>query len=146
MLDISFIRSNVDAVKAAIKNKRFDLDLEELLTADKTRREAIVLLDAQRARKNEVSALIPKASKEDRPKLIDEGKAVRAEIERLEPVLTEANKKFEELMLRVPSLPRPEVPPLRPQSLRQPRPRPGRRVRPDRGRSARERCAPGSTY
>ena len=110
MLDISFIRSNVDAVKAAIKNKRFDLDLEELLSADKTRREAIVTLDAQRARKNEVSALIPKASKEDRPKLIDEGKAVRAEIERLEPVLAEANKKFEELMLRVPSLPRPEVP------------------------------------
>src|SRR5690349_9521572 len=107
MLDIAFIRNNVEAVKAAIKNKRCELDLDELLAADKTRREAIVSLDAKRARKNEVSALIPKASKDDRPKLIEEGKAVRAEIERLEPLLTEANKKFEDLMLRVPSLPRP---------------------------------------
>jgi seryl-tRNA synthetase len=110
MLDIAFIRQNPDVVKAAITNKRLELDLDELLAADKTRRETIAVLDAQRARKNEVSALIPKASKEERPKLIEEGKAVRAEIERLEPILNEVNKAFENLMLRVPSIPRPEVP------------------------------------
>ena len=110
MLDIAFIRQNPEVVKAAITNKRVELDLDELLAADKTRRETIVVIDARRARRNEVSALIPKASKEERPKLIEEGKAVRTDLEKLEPQLTEANRRFEELMLRVPSIPRPEVP------------------------------------
>jgi seryl-tRNA synthetase len=110
MLDIAFIRNNADAVRAAIKNKRCDLDLDQLLAADKTRREAIATLDTKRARKNAIAGLIPKATKEERPALIEEGKQVKTDIEQLEPVLAEANRVFEDLMLRVPSLPRPEVP------------------------------------
>ena len=41
MLDIAFIRQNVDAVRAAITNKRCDVDLDALLAADKERRDAI---------------------------------------------------------------------------------------------------------
>jgi seryl-tRNA synthetase len=110
MLDINFIRNNPDAVRAAIVNKRCELDLDELLSADRARREGIVQLDAKRARKNEIASLIPKATKEERPKLIEEAKEVRLEIERLEPELAEVNRKFNDLMLRVPSIPRPEVP------------------------------------
>lgn len=110
MLDIAFIRQNPDVVRAAITNKRLSLDLDELLTADKDRRETIAKLEQRRARKNEIAAAIPKASKEDRPKLIEEGKAVKAELETLEPALTEVQKRFDDLMLRVPSIPRPEVP------------------------------------
>ncbi|MEO6419755.1 MAG: serine--tRNA ligase [Polyangiaceae bacterium] len=110
MLDIAFIRKNPDVVRAAVTNKRLSLDLDELLAADKIRRDAIVLLDAKRSRKNELSALIPKASKDDRPKLVDEAKEIRGQIEQLEPELAEANKRFDDLMLRVPSIPRPEVP------------------------------------
>jgi seryl-tRNA synthetase len=110
VLDISFIRENPDAVRAAIKNKRFDLNLDDLLEADRARREIISLLEGARKRKNEVAAAIPKASKEDRPKLIEEGKSIKTEIESLEPKLTEAQARFDDLMLRVPSIPRPEVP------------------------------------
>lgn len=110
MLDISFIRQNPDVVRAAIKNKRVELDFDELLRADKERRETIAAIEAKRARKNEIAQLIPKASKEDRPKLIEEGKSVKTELDRLEPSLTEAQKNFDALMLRVPSIPRPEVP------------------------------------
>jgi seryl-tRNA synthetase len=110
MLDIQFIRQNADQVKAAIKNKRLDLDVDELLAADKERRESTTLLEQKRARKNELSASIPKASKDDRPKLVDEAKQVRTDIEQLEPKLAEVQKRFQDLMLRVPSIPRPEVP------------------------------------
>src|SRR5690606_37282912 len=110
MLDIAFIRQNADAVRTAIANKRLTLDLDELLAADKERREALSKLEQRRARKNEIAQLIPKASKEERPKLIDEGKAVKAEIEQLEPTLAEVQRRYDDLMLRVPSLPRPEVP------------------------------------
>jgi seryl-tRNA synthetase len=110
MLDIAFIRQNADTVRAAVKNKRLDLNVDALLAADKTRRETVTLLDERRAKKNALSALIPKAAAEERAKLVAEAKDVRAEIERLEPALAEANATFEALMLRVPSVPRPEVP------------------------------------
>ncbi|MBS2017156.1 MAG: serine--tRNA ligase, partial [Deltaproteobacteria bacterium] len=110
MLDIAFIRQNVDVVKAAIKNKRLSLDLDELLAADKERRETVARIEQKRARKNEIAALIPKASKDDRPKLIEEGKTVKTELEELEPALGIVQKRFDDLMLKVPSIPRPEVP------------------------------------
>jgi seryl-tRNA synthetase len=110
MLDIQFIRQNADQVKAAIRNKRLDLNLDDLLAADKERRESTTLLEQKRARKNELSASIPKASKDDRPKLVEEAKQVRTDIEQLEPKLAEVQKRFQDLMLRVPSIPRPEVP------------------------------------
>jgi seryl-tRNA synthetase len=110
MLDIQFIRQNDALVRAAIKNKGFDLDLDELLAADRERRETTTSLEQKRARKNELSALIPKASKDDRPRLVDEAKQVRADVEVLEPKLAEVQRRFQDLMLRVPSVPRPEVP------------------------------------
>jgi seryl-tRNA synthetase len=110
MLDIQFIRQNAEQVRAAIKNKRFDLNLDDLLEADKERRETTRELEQLRARKNELSALIPKADQEERPKLVFDAKQVRTDIERLEPQLAEVTKRFQGLMLRVPSVPRPEVP------------------------------------
>jgi seryl-tRNA synthetase len=110
MLDIAFIRQNADVVRAAITNKKIVLDLDELLGADKERRETIARIEQKRARKNEIAQLIPKASKEQRPTLIEEGKSVKSELEQLEPALTSAQKRFDDLMLRVPSVPRPEVP------------------------------------
>ncbi len=110
MLDIAFIRQNADVVRAAITNKRVELNLDDLLGADKDRRELIAKIEQKRARKNEIAAQIPKASKEERPALIEEGKSVKTELEQLEPALTQAQKTFDDLMLRVPSIPRPEVP------------------------------------
>jgi seryl-tRNA synthetase len=110
MLDIQFIRQHPDDVRAAIRNKGFDLDLDVLLEADRERREVTRELEQRRARKNELSALIPKATKEGRPALVDEAKQVRADIEKLEPALAEVQRRYQDLMLRVPSVPRPEVP------------------------------------
>jgi seryl-tRNA synthetase len=110
MLDIGFIRQNAEVVRAAIANKRIGVDLDALLATDRERREIIARLDAVRARKNQIAQLIPKASKDERPKLVDEGKTTKAEIEQLEPQLTEVSKRFDDLMLRIPSIPRPEVP------------------------------------
>jgi seryl-tRNA synthetase len=110
MLDIQFIRQNTDLVRAAVKNKGLTLDVDDLLAADRERREATTELEQKRARKNELSAGIPKATKDERPKLVEEAKQIRTEIEQLEPRLGEIQKRYGDLMLRVPSLPRPEVP------------------------------------
>jgi seryl-tRNA synthetase len=110
MLDIQYIRQNADQVRAAITHKRLELDLDQLLAADKERREATTSLEQKRARKNELSALIPQAAKEGRPALVEEARQVRTDIEQLEPRLADIQRRFQDLMLRVPSLPRPEVP------------------------------------
>src|SRR5262249_11109931 len=110
MLDIAFIRQNAHLVRASIKNKRVELDLAPLLAADKDRRETSGKLEQKGDRKNELAALIPKAAKDERPRLIDEGKTVKGELESLEPALVDVQRRFDDLMLRVPSLPRPEVP------------------------------------
>jgi seryl-tRNA synthetase len=110
MLDIAFIRQNPEAVRKAARDKGFDLDLDALLAIDKERRELIVELEGKRRRKNEIAEAIPKAQKDERPKLIEEGKQVKAELERLEPELAKISARFDDLLLRVPSIPRPEVP------------------------------------
>jgi seryl-tRNA synthetase len=110
MLDIQYIRQNPALVRDAIKNKGFDLRLDDLLDADRERRETTTALEQKRARKNELSALIPKADKNDRQRLVEEAKQVRTEVEVLEPKLAEVQRRFQDLMLRVPSVPRPEVP------------------------------------
>jgi seryl-tRNA synthetase len=110
MLDIAFIRQNAETVRTAALNKRLDLDVDALLAADRVRRETVGLLDTKRARKNTLSALIPKAKPEERAALVAEAKEIRAEIERLEPALAEATRSLDAMLLRVPSIPRPEVP------------------------------------
>lgn len=110
MLAIAYIRDNPDIVRAAIRNKRVDVDLDALLAADKQRRDALARLERRRARKNEIAQLIPKVSKDERPKLVEEGKALKAELEQLELSLLAIQNKFDDLLLRIPSIPRPEVP------------------------------------
>ncbi|MDZ4228752.1 MAG: serine--tRNA ligase, partial [Patescibacteria group bacterium] len=47
MLDINFIRENPDQVKQATKNKGYDPKVvDEVLTADKTRREQLQKIEA----------------------------------------------------------------------------------------------------
>lgn len=51
MLDIKFIRDNADKVKEAVKNKRIDLNLDELLDADTKRRDLLTELESLQAAK-----------------------------------------------------------------------------------------------
>jgi seryl-tRNA synthetase len=102
MLDIQFIRENADQVRAAIANKRLTLDLDELLAVDKERREATTRLEQRRARKTSCETTRDaRARRRGSP---------ATEMEELEPKLAEINRRYQDLMLRVPSLPRPEVP------------------------------------
>ncbi len=110
MLDIAFIRQHPDQVRAAATHKGITLDLDALLEIDRVRREKLGQLEQRRARKNEIASLIPKATKEERPGLIEEGKAVKTELETLEPELVQLTQSYEDLMLRVPSVPLAEVP------------------------------------
>ncbi|RDV39309.1 serine--tRNA ligase [Bradymonadaceae bacterium TMQ3] len=110
MLDIKFIRENVETVKEAARNKRFDVDIDRLLELDERRRDLMSSSEKIRARRNEVAQAIPKASKEERPALIEEGKQLKEDLASYEEELVEVQSAYEGLMLMVPNVTLPEVP------------------------------------
>lgn len=63
MIDINLIRSNPDAVAAALEKRGCKADLDEILKLDGTRREIIGRTEALKAEKNKVSADIPRLKK-----------------------------------------------------------------------------------
>ena len=110
MLDLKFIRENPGKVRWAIEVKRISLNLDELLTADKEvarfKRE-IQLLNEE---KNSNSKRMGKASPEERPQIIERGKAIGEELKVLEPQLRDAEETLRQLLLLVPNIPADDAP------------------------------------
>ncbi len=110
MLDLRFIRENPDAVRRAIEVKGVSLNLDEVLTLD---RELVAMkqrVEAMQTERNANAKLVPKASPEERPQLIQKGKDLSEELKTLEPELREQEEKLRGLLLRVPNIPLDSVP------------------------------------
>jgi seryl-tRNA synthetase len=110
MLDIQYIRAHTDEVKRAVLRKRFDVDIDRLLVIDAERRAALSEVNILRQKRNELSGLIPKLPAPERPAAVEQAKQVRDRIAELEQIAGPAQDEFEQLMLRVPNVPLPEVP------------------------------------
>jgi seryl-tRNA synthetase len=111
MLDIKLIRERPDFVKAQLAKVQFPPSgIDELLSADRARREALQVLESHRAerarRSREIGALPPEQRRAS-------GAAVKSltdAIASAEAAAAEAEKRFEELMLSIPNLPHESVP------------------------------------
>ena len=55
MLDLKFIRNNLDSVKEMLRNRKTDLDLSVFESIDKDRREKLSVLEGLRHQRNKVS-------------------------------------------------------------------------------------------
>lgn len=110
MLDIKFVRENAAAVKKGADDKNFVVDIDGLLAADEERRNLLFETEQLRARRNEVAGRIPKASKEERPALIEEGRELKEKLATLTDDLTAVQARFDELLLMVPNIALDEVP------------------------------------
>jgi len=112
MLDIRLIRKNSEKVKEGIKKKGFDEKLvDEVLKSDKERREKIKEVEELRAKINRISKEIGKEKNEEKKKkLLKESKEVSKKLEKLEDELRDKEKKFKDLMTKLPNLPFDDVP------------------------------------
>lgn len=110
MLDLKFIRENPEAVRHAIEVKGVALDLDELLTLDREVIASRQRVEALQTERNANAKLVPKASPDERPALIQKGKDLGEELKALEPELRGAEERLRGLLLRVPNLPHPSVP------------------------------------
>ncbi len=103
MLDIKFIRENLEICKKAAVDKNRKVDWDALLSSDTKRRSLISEIDALRKDRNAVSAL-----RTDQAKV--KGKTIKEKIQKLEGELRSVEEAFGELMGTVPNVPDPSVP------------------------------------
>lgn len=110
MLDIKFIRDNVELMKEAIRKKSVTLDLDELLKVDTERLSVLSQVETLRARQNAVSSEVAKVAPEARAKLIEEMSDLKNELKGKEDELAGVMKRWQGLMLQVPNIPDVSVP------------------------------------
>src|SRR5581483_5629749 len=110
MLDIKFIRENLDVVKAGAKKKHVEVDLDRLIEIDEKRRALLQEVEAMRAKQNETSDKIASASQDDRAKLIEEMRPLKESLGAKEKELEDVTKEWQLLMVQVPNIPDLSVP------------------------------------
>ncbi len=110
MLDIKFIRENLDAVKAGAKKKHVDINLDKLVELDDTRKDLQQQIDTKKQQQNENSSDIPNLEGDEKQAKIQELSVLKAEIQELQDKYNQNQKEWKALMLQVPQIPADEVP------------------------------------
>jgi seryl-tRNA synthetase len=107
MLDLKFIRSNLDDVKKMLKNRGDDLDISVFESIDKERRERLTTLEELRHRRNLVSEEIAAMKKrgEDASPVIAKMKKVSSEIKERESDLSRILDDLNQLLMVMPNMP-----------------------------------------
>src|SRR5258708_18999461 len=105
MLDRRFIRENPDAVKAAVRDKGIDLDVDELLQADQAVRRLQSELDNAQAQRRSSSKQFAQADEARRAELRAEHEELETRLKQLREDLAEASARLQDLLLRTPTIP-----------------------------------------
>ena len=102
MLDLKFIRENIELVKQAVANRQTTAPLDEILKLDTERRQKLLELENLRHARKETA-------REKRPPP-RKGETCGTRIKALEDKDNKLDKQLEELLLQVPNVPQPSVP------------------------------------
>jgi len=103
MLDIKFIRENIEVIKKNCQHRLVKCDIEKLLEKDKERRLLENTIDKLRAEKNKYSKTKPS------PEQISEMKNLGFEVKKLEDRLRIVFADYQQLLNQVPNLTHPKV-------------------------------------
>jgi seryl-tRNA synthetase len=103
VIDVRRLRSEPE-YRAGIERKRVAPGLiDEVLAADEARRGALGEVEELRARQNAASKEIGRAAPDERPAKIAAAASLKDELAEREPMLAEAEARFNELVIRVPN-------------------------------------------
>jgi seryl-tRNA synthetase len=111
MLDLRFVRSNLDLITNMLKDRGYDLDLCKFQSLDEKRRSILASLEELRYRRNKASDQIAAMKKagEDTSSLISEMKIVSGEVKEIEAELPEIVDQLNNLLMLVPNVPHESV-------------------------------------
>lgn len=115
MLDLNYVRENLDAVRAALKARNTDATLlDEFAAADAERRRVIGESDELNAQRNassrEIGALIKEGKKEEAEARRAEVSRLKDKISELDVLRTQTEARMHELLSALPNIPHKSVP------------------------------------
>jgi seryl-tRNA synthetase len=99
MLDIKFIRENLEKVKKGIQNRGVNIDIDRFLKLDERRRKLIKEIENLKQEKNKLDK-----------NSIKKAQNIKTRIKKIEPEFEKIEKEFQELMFQIPNLPLDDVP------------------------------------
>ena len=115
MLDLNYVRENLETVKTALRNRNSSADsLEKFLALDAERRHVIGESDQINQKRNssskEIGALVQQGKKDEAEKLKAEVAGLKEKQAELERRRDEAENAMRELLSHLPNIPKPDVP------------------------------------
>lgn len=107
MLDLKFIRENLEVVKNKLSQRNLEIDLDHVIEIDQKRREMIQEVETLRNERNKVSEIIAasKKQKKDASTEIFRMKEVSQKIKEVDAKLEEIEASLRDLLLRIPNIP-----------------------------------------
>lgn len=112
MLDIKFVRENLDAVRQMLQNRHNPLNLDDFEGLEKKRRELLQQTETLKSERNaaskEISALKKKGESADEK--IAAMRAVGDKIAAIDAELKTVEEKLRDIMLHIPNMPKADVP------------------------------------
>jgi len=112
MLEIKFVRQNLETVQKALETREQSTDLDAFKTCDDERRDILQELEALRHQRNVVSDQIAEMKKagDNTDTVVAKMREVSSKIKVLDKALTEILETFEKILLSLPNIPHASVP------------------------------------
>ena len=112
MLDLKFIRNNVEKIKRAIELKNDHADVDKLIELDTEKRKMLIEVEDLKRQRNTVSEEIGnmKKLKQDASEVIAKMRNVSDKIKELDEQIRKLDEQIFEIQIRIPNIPHPSVP------------------------------------
>ncbi|WP_456325728.1 serine--tRNA ligase [Desulfonauticus submarinus] len=112
MLDLKFVRKNLDVVKEALIKRNMDFQWDEFLSLDEERRSLIHRVEKLKEERNRSSQEVAQKKKkqEDVQELVERLSTISKEIKELDAKLRKIDEKFNNILLTIPNIPHSSVP------------------------------------
>ncbi len=124
MLDLGFVRNNLEVIEAKLRARGADPAalLGDFRALDQDRREAITTSERLKARRNELSQRVGSMKKAglDASALMDETRQLKDQLDELDQTAARLDDEMRLSLARIPNLTRDEVPPGRPRPITRP--------------------------
>lgn len=102
MLDVKFIRENLELVEKSAREKGYQVKVSEVVELDDARKEMLSEIEELRRERNEIAAKMKGGKPE--AELIEAGKAVKVELSEKEKKLAEVEEKLTAMLKSVPNV------------------------------------------
>lgn len=112
MLELKYVRQNLDEVKRALLIRNDSTDLEAFEESDAKRREILFEIETLRSERNAVSDEIAQMKRQGKnaDTLVGDMREVSAKIKQLEKTLSENEEIVQNTLIGIPNIPHPSVP------------------------------------